>query len=98
MHRLTGKFAMFFTGAYLLVVFGVVFSAATGRPAPLLTWLLLSLPAIAFTPAVIVAVRLHRTSDLDQTRALWRRCALFAVAGLALLAVIAVMFDKAYAA
>jgi hypothetical protein len=94
MSRLVGKFAFFFAGVYLLVLFGVLVSAATGEPLPLLAWPLLLLPAAAFVPAVLDGFRLHRTADPAVMKALWRRCLLFMVIAVVLLAATAVMVER----
>jgi hypothetical protein len=94
MRRLAGKFAVLLAGVYVLVVFGVIVAASTHGSLPLVTWPLVLLPAFPFVPSVLDAVRLHRTSDPDRMKVLWRRCLLLAIAGTALLIVIAIVLDK----
>lgn len=94
MRRLVGKFAFFFAGVYLLVLFGAAVSAATGEPPPLLAWPLLLLPAAAFVPAVLDGLRLHRTEDSAVMKALWRRCLLFIVIAMVLLVAGVLMVER----
>jgi len=94
MRRLVGKFAFFFAGVYLLVLFGAGVSTATGEPLPLLAWPLLLLPAAAFVPAVMDGFRLHRTTDSAAMKALWRRCLLFIVIAMVLLVATALMVER----
>ncbi len=94
MHRLAGKFAVLLAGVYLLVVFGAIVAASTGDNPPLVAWLLLPLPAFAFTPSVLDALRLHRTTDPSVTRTLWRRCLLLAAVGLVLLVAAALTLGR----
>ncbi|GAA5192653.1 hypothetical protein GCM10023322_52740 [Rugosimonospora acidiphila] len=94
MRRLAGKFAFFFAGVYVLVLFGAVVSETSGAPLPLLGWPLLLLPAAAFVISVIDAVRLHRTTDADVMRSLWRRCMLYTAIGMVLLVASALAVER----
>ncbi|WP_229070820.1 hypothetical protein [Actinoplanes sp. DH11] len=85
MQRGAGKFAIFLTGVYLLVIFGLVVSTTTGYSIPLLGWPIMLLPGAAFVVSFLDAVKLHRTADEVQAARLWRRSLLYAVAGTALL-------------
>jgi hypothetical protein len=58
---------------------------------PLMVWLLLPIPAVAFVPAAIDAINLHRTEEQGRLRRLWRRCALLGVGGMASLIAVAVV-------
>jgi hypothetical protein len=94
MRRLVGKFAFFFAGVYLLVLFGAGVSTATGAHLPLLTWPLLLLPAAAFAHAVVDGVRLHRTADAAAVAHSWRRCLLYLVIGVVLVVTAPVMIER----
>lgn len=94
MRRLVGKFALLLAIAYVLILFGGVMALAQGTDFPVVTYPLVVLPAVAFVPAVIDAVRLHRTADAVRTKALWRRSALSSLIGVALLIAIAVMVNQ----
>jgi hypothetical protein len=90
MQRLAGKFAFLFAGVYLILLFSAVVTTATGAPIPLIGWPLMLIPAAAFVPSVIEAVKLHQTTDAAVLSALWWRSLGLAVAGL-VLAVVAVI-------
>lgn len=94
MRRLVGKFAFFFAGVYLLVLFGAVVSTGTGAPLPLVAWPLLLLPAAALVPAVLDGLRLHRIADPAVMKALWRRCLLFIAIAVVLLVAAAAMVER----
>ena len=94
MRRLVGRFAFFFAGIYLLVLFGAVVSAATGDAPPLLAGPLLLVPAAAFVVAVLDGLRLHRTTDAAATRSLWRRCPLYTAIGMVLLVAAALIVER----
>jgi hypothetical protein len=79
--RTAGKLSFFVAGVYVLVVFGLVVSTATGNPIPLIGWPMVLIPAVAFAYSVIDAVKLHRTTDDAETTRLWRRSLLFAAVG-----------------
>ena len=78
MHRTAGKLAFFLAGIYLLVLFGLVVSTATGNPIPLIGWPMVLIPATAFAYSSIDAVKLHRTVDDAESTRLWRRSLLYA--------------------
>jgi hypothetical protein len=90
MQRLAGKFAFFFTGIYLLILFGAVVTTVKGDPIPLIGWPLLLIPAAAFGPSFLDAVKLHRSIDGAELGRLWWRSLGMAVIGM-LLAVTAVV-------
>lgn len=94
MRRLVGKFALLFAFIYVLVLFGGVVTLTQHTSVPVITWPLILLPGAAFVPAVIDAVRLHRTSDPDQLSSLWRRCALYSVIGMVLLVATAIILNQ----
>lgn len=73
--RLMGKLALLLTFVYLLALAAGTVALVTQTDIPLTSYELLILPAVAFTPATVDAVRLHRTVDPDTTRALWHRVA-----------------------
>lgn len=89
LQRLVGKFALLFAFIYLLMVAAGFVRIAQGDQVPVSTWLLLFVPGFAFVPAVRDAISLHRTADPARLRPLWRRCGLFAVAGMVLVVVAA---------
>jgi hypothetical protein len=80
MRRVAGKFAMLLAGVYVLALVGVIAAVSRGNRLPVVEWLLLPLPAFAFVPSVVDAVRLHLTSDAARMKVLWRRS--LALAGL----------------
>lgn len=94
MRRLVGKFALLLAFIYVLVLMAGAFRAVRGPELPALGWALFLLPGVAFVPAVMEAVRLHRTSDPERMMALWRRCALFTVIGVALVVVAVVVVGR----
>jgi hypothetical protein len=94
MRRLVGKFALLFAFVYVLVLLGSVIALVRGTSLPLISWALILLPAAAFVPSVMDAVRLHQTSDPDRMKALWRRCALYSLIGIVLLAVAAIILNR----
>jgi hypothetical protein len=94
MRRLVGKVALLIAFVYVLVLFGGVITLVQATSVNVITWPLLILPAAAFVPSVIDAVHLHRTSDPDRMKTLWRRCGLYALIGLGLLIVAAVILNQ----
>jgi hypothetical protein len=94
LRRLVGKFALLFAFIYLLVLMAGAFRAARGPELPAIGWVLFLLPGAAFVPAVMDAVRLHRTSDPERMTALWRRCALYSVVGVVLVIATVVSISK----
>jgi hypothetical protein len=85
LRRLVGKFALLFAFIYLLFLMTGVFRAIRGPSLAVEGWPLFLIPGAAFVPAVVNAVRLHRTSDPDRLKTLWPRCAAFTVAGMVLI-------------
>jgi len=61
MRLLVGKFALLLAFVYVLVLMSGLFRAVRGPELPVLGWVLFLLPGVAFVPAVMEAVRLHRT-------------------------------------
>jgi hypothetical protein len=94
MQRTIGKLAFFLAGVYLLVVFGLVISTATGNPIPVVGWPIALVPAAAFVYSFIDAVKLHRTADEAATTQLWRRSILYAVIGSALTVAAVVVINR----
>jgi hypothetical protein len=94
MRRLVGKFALLLAFVYILVLFGGVVGLVQDTSVPAITWPLILLPAPAFVVAVRDAVRLHRSTEPERMKALWRRCALFTVIGLVLLIAGAVILNQ----
>jgi hypothetical protein len=94
LRRLVGKFALLFAFSYLLFLMAGVFRAIRGPALPVEGWPLFLLPGAAFVPAVIEAVRLHRTSDPDRLKALWPRCAAYTIAGVVLIVAGTVAISK----
>jgi hypothetical protein len=84
MQRLAGKFAFLFAGVYLIILFGAVVTTTKGDRIPLIAWPLLLLPAAAFGPSVLDAVKLHRTSDRAVLARLWWHSLGLAVIGMLL--------------
>jgi hypothetical protein len=60
----------------------------------MIAWPILLLPAAAFVPAVLDAFRLHRTTEAAARTKLWRRRLLYAVIGMVLLVVTALMVER----
>jgi hypothetical protein len=85
MRRLAGKVAVLLTAVYLLGLTAAAVGVARGANRPLVDWVLLAVPAAAFVPATVYAVKVHRTSDLAMTRVAWRWSLLLAVLGTGLL-------------
>jgi hypothetical protein len=83
--RLVGKFAFFFAIIYFLLAFAGFVRLAQGDHVPMSTWLLLVPAGVAFVPAVIDSVSLHRVSDSDRLDKLWKRCGILTVSGMVLL-------------
>lgn len=94
MRRLVGKLALLIAFVYLLVLVGGIITLAQHTSVSVITWPLLAIPAAAFGPAVVDAVQLHRTSDPDRMKKLWRRCGLYALIGLVLLIADAVLLNQ----
>jgi hypothetical protein len=94
MQRLVGKFALLFAFVYVLVLLGGVIALVRGSSLPLISWALILLPAAAFVPSVVDAVRLHQTTDPDRMKQLWRRCALYSLIGIVLLATTAIILER----
>lgn len=94
MRRLAGKFAFFLAGCYVLVVGSMIIGVAIGGPIPVFEWFLLPLPAVAFVPSVMDAVRLHRTTEPERLRTLWRRSLGLAVIGTAVLFAVAFLIER----
>jgi hypothetical protein len=85
LRRLVGKFALLFAFVYLLALIVGVIRLVQTHSLPLVNVSVLVTPGAAFVPAIVYAVRLHRTSDPQLMKTLWRHCAVYAVAGLAVL-------------
>ncbi|BCY09209.1 hypothetical protein [Actinoplanes sp. L3-i22] len=85
MQRLVGKVAFLLTFIYIMILISGAARLVSGVETNPVVWGLFLLPAAAFVPAMIDAVKLHRTSDPDSLKPLWRHCALYTVIGLVLL-------------
>lgn len=83
MQRLAAKFALLFFGCYVIVVFGTAVGAANGASVPALAVPLFAIPLAAFVPSVLLAVRMHRTTDDDFLTNVWWKCLGLAALGLA---------------
>ncbi len=83
--RLVGKFAFFFTIVYFLLVFAGLVRLTQGDHVPMSTWLLLIPAGVAFVPAVIDGLNLHRISDSERLDRLWKSCGILTVSGVVLL-------------
>jgi hypothetical protein len=94
MRRLAGQFALFLAFCYFLLPFGAVVLAFNDDPLPAYRWLLILLPAPVFVPSVVAAVRLQRTSDVEQMKRLWPRSLLLAIAGMALFVGEAILMNQ----
>src|SRR5690242_17743270 len=94
MRRLAGKFALFLAGVYGLVVVGAITQLVRGVGHSVWFWSFLVVPAAAFGPAVLAAVRLHRTEEPSVVARLWRESLLYGVAGTALLVAAAVAVHR----
>jgi len=95
LQRLVGKVALLFTFIYVLMVAAGFVRLAQGDHVPASTWLLLVLPGLAFGPAVVDAVNLHRVAEPDRLRKLWRRCGIWALSGMVLLVLAAFVAEGA---
>lgn len=94
MRRLVGKFALLFAFIYVLVLFGGVVALSQDTSVPVITWPLLLLPAPGFVVGVMDAIKLHRTSDPERMKVLWRRCALYTAIGMVLLIADAIILNQ----
>ncbi|GGL18953.1 hypothetical protein [Mangrovihabitans endophyticus] len=94
LRKLVGKLAFLLAFVYLLVLGGGLVTLASGTQVSVITWPLILLPGAAFAPAVINAVRLHRTPEPAQMKNLWRSCALYTVIGLMLLIATAIILNQ----
>ncbi len=84
LQRWVGKVTFLLAFIYVLFLLGGVMTLVRGRDVSPFTWPLFVLPAIAFVPAVKFALALHQTSDPAKLPDLWKRCAVYAIIGLAL--------------
>lgn len=91
LQRLVGKFSLLFALIYVQILIAAVVVAFRDGLQPLVVWLLLLVPMLAFAPATVDAVKLHRTREPESLRRLWRRCGLLGVSGMALLVVVALV-------
>jgi hypothetical protein len=98
MQRTAGKLAFFLAGAYLIVLFGLAVTTATGNPIPLVGWPIALVPAAAFVYSSIDAVKLHQTEDDATAKHLWRRSLFYAVIGTALMVAAVVVINRIEAA
>ena len=94
MQRTAGKLAIFLAGIYLLVLFSMVVSTLGGDPVPLLGWPMALIPAAAFVYSFIDAVKLHRTTDEEEAKRLWRRSLFYAVIGAVLTVAAVVIINR----
>lgn len=94
LRRLVGKFALLSAFIYLLYLMVGVIRAIRGPALPAEGWPLFLLPGAVFVPAVVYAVRLHRTSDPERLKALWPRCAVYTIAGVVLIVAGSIAISK----
>ncbi|GLW33362.1 hypothetical protein [Actinoplanes regularis] len=85
--RTVGKFALLFASIYLMAIIALFITLHQGDEVPVTTWLLMIPPGVAFAPAVLDAINLHRAQEPDRLRRLWKRCGILAVTGMVLLVV-----------
>jgi hypothetical protein len=93
LQRLVGKFALLFAFIYLLTLIAAVMHFAQ-YGFELLRLALIVVPGCAGVPAAFYGVRLHLTSEPTRLADLWRRCAVYAVSGLALTTYAAIAFGR----
>lgn len=94
MRRSAGKLAVFLAGVYLLVLLSLVVSTATGKPIPLIGWPIALVPGAAFVYSSVDAVKLHQTTDEDDSKKQWRRSLSYAAIGSALLIAAVVIIHR----
>jgi hypothetical protein len=93
LQRLVGKVALLLAFIYVLMVAAGFVRLSQGDEVPAANWLLLVPPGLAFVPAVLDAVNLHRTTAPERLRKLWRRCGILTLSGLVLLVLAAFVAD-----
>ncbi|MFB9235518.1 hypothetical protein ACFFWC_08200 [Plantactinospora siamensis] len=91
MRLLAGKVALLLAGIYCLMFVALAVAVGTHETLPLLEWVLVPLPSVAFAPAVVAAIQLHRTSDPARQSRLWRRSLLLAGVGFGLFVAVAMI-------
>jgi hypothetical protein len=84
MRRTAGKVAFLLAAMYVPLLVGAVYTMFDGRPLPPWKYVGLLLPIVLFGPAVVAGVRLHQTTDLEQTRQLWQKSLIYAVLAMGL--------------
>jgi hypothetical protein len=89
LRRTAGQFALLLTGIYLLGFIAVGLGIFRFHSLTLLAYPLYLIPAVAFVPSTIDAIRLQRTEDRNRTKTLWRRSLLLALTGTAMWVLIA---------
>jgi hypothetical protein len=95
LRRVVGKLGLFVAGCYaLLLVAGVAVLVQGETDIPLINLVTVLVPGSAFVPAAYYGVKLHTTSDPEQMRALWPKCAVYGVAGVVLLIATVVALDQ----
>jgi hypothetical protein len=94
LRRTAGQFALLLAGIYLLGFIAVGFGVFKFHTLTLLAYLLYLVPAAAFVPSAIDAVRLQRTEDRSRTKTLWRRSLLLAILGTAMWVLVAMELHR----
>jgi hypothetical protein len=95
LRRVAGEVALLLSGVYVLVFAGMGVGVFEYHALSVAGWLLFLVPAAAFVPSALDAVRLLRIEDPDETKKLWWRSLLAALAGTAmwLLLIVAVRLE-----
>jgi hypothetical protein len=84
LRRTAGKLAFALAGTYMFIFLATVYTLFDGHPLQVWRYTGLFAPIVLFVPAVIAGVRLHQTTDKDQTRSLWHKSLIYAVLGMTL--------------
>ncbi len=85
LRRTGGKLVLVLVGCWvLLLVVGTITAAGGNSDIPLINWASIIVPGFALVPAGYYGLKLLRTSNPDEIKVLWPKCALYGVIGLAL--------------
>jgi drug/metabolite transporter (DMT)-like permease len=83
--RVGGNFVLLLAGCWLLLLIAVSTAAASGdSDIPPINWVPAIVPGFALVPAAYYAVKSKRSSNPEEVKALWHKCALYGGIGLAL--------------